>query len=159
MVPSLLRLWSITFAFNLVGGVLFLAVFIVEGVLPPGSADALSTAAEEIAGRRAVAGFASAIVGGALVSLLSFLLQGVNTASSRTTLAFVVGFLLALGPFDHVVVTALHVFVGMLFDADVSSWAFTQITAVATTRNLVGGLGLVTLAHVAQAIGAEESAE
>ncbi|MEA5406469.1 hypothetical protein VB773_01975 [Haloarculaceae archaeon H-GB2-1] len=51
--------------------------------------------------------FASAIAGGTLVSLLSFLLVGLNRVGSRFSLAYVVGFLLALGPFDHVVVTML----------------------------------------------------
>jgi len=56
--------------------------------------------------------FASAIIGGALVSLLSYLLEAVNSVRSRITIAYIVGFLLALGPFDHVIVTAIHVFSG-----------------------------------------------
>ena len=159
MLSPLLRLWTVTFVFNFVGGVLFALVFSVDGVLPSGSASALSTVAEEIAHRRAVTGFASAIVGGALVSLLSFLLQGVNSVRSRITMAYVVGFLLALGPFDHVIVTALHVFLGILFGASVGYGALAEITAVVTAGNLVGGLGLVTVTHVAQAMGARESSE
>lgn len=45
----------------------------------------------------------SAVVGGALVALLSFLLQGVHGVGGRMALAFMVGFLLAVGPFNHVV--------------------------------------------------------
>lgn len=157
LIGPLLRLWALTFVFNFVGGFLFALVFAVPGVLPPGTAEALSAVAKEIAHRTAVAGFASAIVGGALVSLMSFLLQGVNSVRGRVTIAYTVGFLLALGPFDHVVVTALHVFMGILFGAAVSYGALAEVVVIATAGNLVGGLGLVTLTHVAQARGAERS--
>ena len=157
MIQSLLRLWIVTFALNLVGGVLFALVFSIDGVLPSGSTGALSVIAEEIVHRGAFAVFASAIVGGALVSLLSFLLQSVDTVRSRITVTYVVGFLLALGPFDHVIVTALHVFFGILFGAAVGYGALAETIAVATAGNLVGGLGLVTLTHIAQAVGARES--
>ena len=157
LVPSLGRLWVVTFVVNLVGGGLFAFVFTVEGTLPPGTTETLAAFAEESVQRGARAWFASAIAGGALVSLLSFLLLGVNSVGSRIALAYVVGFLLALGPFDHAVVTALHVFFGILYGADTGFGALGTILAVVTAGNLVGGLGLVTLTHVTQAMGARES--
>jgi formate/nitrite transporter FocA (FNT family) len=157
LLGPLVRLWTVTFLVNLVGGFLFVLVFVVDGVLPPGAEHALSRAAVEIVHRQPKAKFASAIVGGALVSLLSFLLEGVNTVGSRITMAYIVGFLLALGPFDHVIVTAIHVFFGMRFGAGLSYGALAWTTAVVTAGNFVGGLGLVTLTHVAQVRGAEES--
>lgn len=96
-------------------------------------------------------------MGGALVSLLSFLLQGVNSVGSRMVLAYVVGVLLTLGPFDHVIVTVLHLVFGLLFGASIGPGTLAQTAVVATAGNLVGGLGLVTLTHVAQAKGASES--
>lgn len=157
MIPRLWRLWGVTFVLNLVGGALFALVFSVHGVLPEGAGSMLSKTAEEIAGRGAWAGFVSAIVGGALVALLSFLLQAVNSVGSRIATAYMVGFLLAVGPFDHVVVTALHVFSGILFGAPIGYGELAIVMVVATAGNLVGGIGLVTLSHVAQAKGARES--
>lgn len=107
--------------------------------------------------RKALVGFASAIIGVALVSLLSFLLEGVNSVSSRITMAYIVGVLLTHGPFDHVILTALHVFFGILSGAAVSSGALIEIIIIVTLGNFVGGLGLVTLTHIAQARGAKES--
>jgi formate/nitrite transporter FocA (FNT family) len=156
-VLSLGRLWVVTFVFNLVGGGLFALVFAVNGVLPSGAAAALQRFATESIAREPMTWFASAIVGGALVTLLSFLLAGVNRVGSRITLAYVVGALLALGPFDHVVVTALHVFVGALFGAPVDYGGFVGLLVVVTAGNVAGGLGLVTLTHVVQAMGARES--
>ena len=157
LFSSLVRLWVVTFAFNIIGGFLFVFVFAVDGVLSPKAAHALSRTAREIVHRRPMAVFASSIVGGALVSLLSFLLEGVNTVESRITMAYIVGFLLALGPFDHVVVTAIHVFFGIRFGAGISYAALAATVLVVTAGNFVGGLGLVTFTHIAQARGAEES--
>ena len=154
---GLVRLWVITFLFNLVGGVLFVLVFAVEGVLPAGSPEALATIAEEVVRRRPLTGFASGIVGGTLVTLLSFLLQAVDDIRSRILLAYVVGSLLALGPFDHVVVTVLHVVFGILFGAPVGYGALARTAAVVTAGNLVGGLGLGTFTHVVQALSARKA--
>jgi formate/nitrite transporter FocA (FNT family) len=153
----LFRLWSLTFAFNLVGGGLFSLVFAVDGALPPGAAEALRHTAEEIAHRAPTAEFAKGIVGGALVALLSFLLEAVDSVGSRMTLAYIVGVLLTLGPFDHVVVTILHIFFGMLFGADITLVTLGVSTVVVTLGNLVGGVGLVTFSHVAEVAGADDS--
>lgn len=156
LLSRLLRLWGVTFVLNLVGGMLFSLPMAVHGVLPEGAGHTLSRLAEEIAARGAWAGFMSAIVGGALVALLSFMQQAVNSVGSHIVLAYMTGFLLAVGPFDHVVVTVLHLFVGVLFGAHVGWETVAVVVAVATAGNLVGGLGLVTLSHVAQAKGAGE---
>jgi len=154
MVGPLLRLWAITFVFNFVGGVPFAALMTVEGALPPGAPEALVKTAEELARRSVVAGFASAVVGGALVTLLSFLLEAVDSTGSRIAVSYMVGFVLAFGAFDHVVVTVLHVFFGIVFGSSVGYGELFVTMAVATAGNLVGGLGLVTVSHVAQVMGA-----
>lgn len=153
----LLRLWGVTFVLNLVGGALLALAAAVPGVLPGGAGDSLGRIAEEVAGRGFPAVFVSAIIGGALVALLSFLLQAVNSVGSRITMAYFVGFILAAGPFDHVVVTVLHVVIGMLLGAPIGLETLAVLAATATAGNLVGGLGLVTLSHIARDRGAEES--
>lgn len=155
MILRLIRLWGVTFVLNLVGGALFALILSVDGALPSGTAGALNKIAEEISGREVWAGFARAVAGGALVTLLSFLLSSVNTVGSRVGMAYMTGFLLSLGPFEHVVVTALYLFFGILFDAQVGFGSFAEVALVVTAGNLLGGLGLVTLAHIAQAKAGE----
>lgn len=157
MLFRIVRLWGITLALNLAGGFLFALAVAVPGVLPHEAIEALGKVAEEIAARGAWPALMSAVVGGALVALLSFLLLGAGNAGSRIAVAYLVGFLLAAGSFDHVVVTALHVFLGILFGAPIGFGALAEITAIATAGNLIGGIGLVTLSHVAQAKGAGEA--
>ena len=144
-VPSLLRLWVVTLVFNLVGGCLLALVFAVEGALPTESVEILRTVAEDIVRRPPRSWFARGIVGGALVSLLSFLLAAVRGDGSRMAVTYAVGFLLALGPFDHVVVSVLHVVLGLLLGTPIELGALGAMTAVVTAGNLVGGLGLVTI--------------
>jgi formate/nitrite transporter FocA (FNT family) len=158
LVAPILRLWVVTFALNLVGGVPFVLLLSVEGALPPSAATVLSETAVELVQRTAVAEFAKAFTGGALVALLSYLLQAVDSVGSRIAVAYIVGVLLALGPFDHVVVTVLHVFFGLFLGAEIGLLPLAETTVVTTAGNLVGGLGLVTLTHVAQWKGARKSA-
>ncbi|MFC7230862.1 formate/nitrite transporter family protein [Saliphagus sp. GCM10025308] len=74
LLGSLLRLWIVTLVVNLIGGFLFAFAFAVDGDPPSGSAHALSRTAEEFVHRLMGGMFARAIIGGVLVSLLSFLI-------------------------------------------------------------------------------------
>lgn len=91
MLLRLFRLWGITFLLNLVGGRLFAWILSVEGALPEGTAEALNRIAEEIATREALTGFVKTIAGGALVTLLSFLLHAVNSLGSRIWVTYTNG--------------------------------------------------------------------
>lgn len=151
------RLWSVTLLLNLLGGLLLVLAFAVPGTLPDEARSELAELAGHIT-ERAVSGvFMSAIIGGALVSLLSYMLQAVESVGARAWVAYSVGFLLAIGPFDHVVVTLLHLAFGVLFGATRDAGGIATVGAITLAGNLVGGVGLVTLSHVAQARGARES--
>lgn len=146
----LARLWGTILVLNLVGGAVLLAVVSIDGALPEGAPHALVVAAEEIASKTWAATLARAVLAGALVALLSYMLNAVNTVVARIMVAYMVGFLLALGPFDHVVVSALHLLFGV-WNSSVVGYADLGVNiALATTGNLVGGLLLITLTHTAQ---------
>ena len=147
------RLWVVILALNLVGAALLAAVFTVDGALPDGATHALRTIAEETAGKGVAATFARAIAAGALITLLSFMLQAVDSVHGRMAVAYLVGFFVALGPFDHVVVSATHLLLGIWFDAAVGYGDVLRNMAVAASGNLVGGLLFVTLTHTARAKG------
>ncbi|MEX2626168.1 MAG: formate/nitrite transporter family protein [Ilumatobacteraceae bacterium] len=148
------RLWIVILVLNMVGAAVLAAVFTVEGALPDGAPDALSKVAEEIAGKTAAATFARALAAGALITLLSYLLQATDSVRGRMTVAYMVGFFVALGPFDHVVVSATHLLLGVWFGAGVGYVDVGSNMAISAAGNLVGGLVFVTLTHAAQAKGA-----
>ncbi|WP_458115665.1 formate/nitrite transporter family protein [Arthrobacter sp. D2-10] len=147
----LVRLWAIILALNLLGGAVMSAVFIVEGALPSAAHQVLVSVAEEITAKSELATFMRAIAAGTLLTLLSYLLHAVGSAGSRIALAYLVGVFLALGPFDHVVVSALHLLSGLWLGADITYADVAMNVLLATSGNLLGGLLLMTLTHTAQA--------
>ena len=147
------RLWAIILVLNMVGAAALALVFTVEGALPDGSADALATVATDIADKSTTATFARAVAAGTLITLLSYLLQGVDSVRGRISVAYMVGVFLALGPFDHVIVSAVHMLFGVWFDAPVTYGDVLVNMAVSAPGNLLGGVLFVTMTHAAQAKG------
>lgn len=155
MTRKILRLWVLTLALNLVGGGVLVLVLSVEGALPTGAHEALSRVAEETAHRTALATLTRSVVGGALVALLSFVVIASPDSTGRILLAYAIGVLLTLGPFEHAVVTALHLGFGLAFDAALGVTDVARVFAISVVGNILGGVGLVTLSHAAQAKGAD----
>ena len=114
--------------------------------------------AEELAGKSEWATFFRGVAAGALITLLSFLLHAGDGVGARAMLAYLVGILLALGPFDHVVVSALHLLMGQWFGAVVSFGDIGLNILLAGSGNLIGGILLMTLTHAVQVMGARRRA-
>lgn len=150
---SLVRLWGVILVLNLVGGAVLAAVVTVEGALPDGSPDALVRVAEEMLAKSGAATFARAVAAGALLTLLSYMLHGCDSTGSRIAMAYMVGFFVAAGPFDHVVVSALHLLLGIWIGGHVTYGDLAANISISTAGNLVGGLLLITLTHTAQVKG------
>lgn len=146
----LARLWSSTLVLNLIGGGVLVALLTVEGALPDGSAEKLVRVAEDIAAKSWEATVVRAILAGALVTLLSYMLAASDTVGARIIVSFAVGFLLALGPFDHVVVSVLHLLFGVWESDSVGYGDAARNLVLATVGNVFGGLFLITFTHSAQ---------
>ncbi|WP_210481602.1 formate/nitrite transporter family protein [Naasia sp. SYSU D00948] len=153
---ALLRLWALVLLFNLLGGAVMAAVFVVPQALPVGAPEALVSVAEEIAAKSGWATLFRGVAAGALITLLSFLLHAAEGVGARAMLAYLVGILLALGPFDHVVVSVLHLLMGHWFGASVSFGDIGLNLLVAGAGNVVGGVLLMTLTHAVQVMGARQ---
>jgi formate-nitrite transporter family protein len=149
----LAKLWGLSLVFNLAGGALLALILTTEGAMPEGAPGALVTVAEEMAAKGALADFMNAIAGGALVTLLTWLVLCVGSGLGRFAVAWAVGSLLALGPFNHVVVTVLHLFFGIRYGAAFGYDELVSVGALAVAGNLVGGILFVTLLRTGQAKG------
>jgi formate-nitrite transporter family protein len=64
------------------------------------------------------------------------MLVGANSVASRIFMAYFVGVLLALGPFDHVTVTTVQLFFGILFGAPIDFGDLATITGIVRVGNL-----------------------
>lgn len=70
-------------------------------------------------------------------------MQAVNTVNSRIVTAYMVEFLVTIGPFDHVIVTSLHVLHGIFLDARVAIWDVARCLLIVTAGTW--SVGLVSL--------------
>ena len=153
----LARLWAVVLVLNLVGGAVMTGIFAVEGTLPSEAHATLVTVADEIVAKDGLATFTRGIAAGTLLTLLSYLLHAVDSVGSRIALAYLVGFFLALGPFDHVVVSALHLLFGVWLGESVGYGDVASNVVLAGSGNVVGGVLLMTLTHTAQVKGSRRS--
>lgn len=145
------RMWLVILVFNLVGGAALALLAAVEGALPDGAPDALATVASDLIARDALASFTNAIAAGALLTLMTYLLAATESVMARIALAYLIGVFLAIGPFNHVVVTELHLLLGWRFGADVGIGDMLATFVVSTAGNVIGGVVLITIAQTVRA--------
>jgi formate/nitrite transporter FocA (FNT family) len=143
---------------SLAFGIAFIFIVVSsKGVLPQGAAPALVDVAETIGEHTASSAFLSAIAGGALITGMTWMVEGVGTVGGRIVVAWIAGVLLALGSFNHVIVVTLELIFGMRFGADVGIGDIGLNFAIAAAGNMIGGMIFVTLTRTSQAIGSGDS--
>jgi formate-nitrite transporter family protein len=147
---GLARLWLTSPLFNVLGGLVIILVLSTHGVLPSGSANTLSQNADTVHARGTLALFVSAIFAGALITAMTWFVEGQESMLVRVVVAWMAGVLLALGSFNHVIVVTLELIFGYRFGAHFA-WTFILGNfLLAAAGNLVGGVGLVTLNRLTQ---------
>lgn len=146
---SLMRLWGGTFVGNLVGGWLFTWLIIVG--FPDLHSQAIKSGSYYVnlgIGGRA---FALAVLGGAVITLMTWMQHGSNSIASKIVPAITGAFLLGAGQLNHTIVNSLLMFAalhtgrapfGYLQWAETAGWA--------ALGNILGGVGLVTVLRLVQ---------
>jgi formate-nitrite transporter family protein len=91
------------------------------------------------------------VFAGALITAMTWFVEGQRSIGIRVTVAWIAGALLALGSFNHVIVVTLELIFGIRFGAHVP-WSFVLTNfLLAAAGNMIGGIGLVTLNRFTQA--------
>jgi formate/nitrite transporter FocA (FNT family) len=149
---KLAELWVVSLVLNLAGGGVLAVVLTSHGVLRPGSGDQLVRLGEHIAHYSPGTAFLSGIVAGALMTLMTWFVEGAaESIGVRIAMAWVVGFLLVLGSFNHAIVSTIELVFGKRYGADVSYTQLFTNLGLAVLGNMIGGIGLVTLTRSSQA--------
>jgi len=149
------ELWAVSLVLNLVGGAVLVIVLTSHGVLRPGSREAAVHLAENLAGYSPGTAFLSGLVAGALMTVMTWFVEGAaESMGVRLVMAWIVGFVLLLGSFNHAIVGTIELFYGIRSGADIGYDQLFSNLGIAIASNLVGGLVLVTFARSAQALGA-----
>ena len=153
---AVLRLWLGTAATNLLGGWLIMAI--VMAALPQ-----LRSTAVELASHYAELGlgrqsFAAAVLGGAIITLMTWMERGSSSELGKLTAAVAAAFLLAAGSLVHAIVVSLLMFAGLQAGAPYGYLDWLGLLAWSTLGNVIGGVGLVTMVRLVQ-VGREQVTE
>ena len=151
-VFELLRLWSASLAANLLGGLLFAFLVTRGDVLDYAPAFELISLAEHKIDYTFTTALVKAIFAGWLMTMLTWLLVAAEGFGSRMAIIWMIGTLIVLGSFNHVVISAAEIYMGMFLGADITVWEWlTRNFLPALLGNVIGGLVFVTLLNYVQA--------
>lgn len=145
---GLFRLWGGTAVANLAGGWVF------TGLLMVGFPE-LHEAAVKVGTHYAELGintrsFAAGIVGGAAITLMTWMERGTESMGGKLTAAVSTAFLLTAAKMNHAIVLSLMMFAALHAGAPFGYADWLGAAAWATVANIVGGLGLVTMLRLVQ---------
>jgi len=148
---ALLKLYTVSPIFNIAGGIVLILIALTHGVLPEGAGTPIVDVAQRVHANHALALFLSAVIAGAVVTAMTWFVEGMESIGVRITIAWLAGALLALGAFDHVIVVTLELIFAIRYGADIP-WIFVLGNfGLALVGNMAGGILLVTLNRFTQA--------
>jgi formate/nitrite transporter FocA (FNT family) len=147
-VRELGRLWYGTGLFNLVGGWLVMALLI--SALPELGPTAISIAEKYPEMGISWPAFALAIMGGAVITIMTWMERNSGTQGPRIVAAVAASFVLAAVPLNHVIVSSLEMFAALHAGAPFGYVDYLAVTGWSMLGNMVGGLVLVTVVRLVQ---------
>jgi len=152
------ELWVVSLVLNLAGGALLAVLLTSHGVLRARSGEEIVRLADHVAGYSPGTAFLSGIVAGALMTVMTWFVEGAaDSLGVRIVMAWIIGSLLVLGSFNHAVVGTIELFYGLRFGGGIGWDQLFSNLGISVASNLVGGLTLVTFARSAQALGASQA--
>lgn len=154
-VGALLRLWLGTVVMNLAGG--WLVAGLIMGALPRLHETAIEAASFYPDLGYGWTSFALGMLGGAAITLLTWMEQGSDSEFGKIVAAVSIGFLLAAVPLNHVIVGSVEMFAALQVGASFGYATWAATAGWAGLANLVGGLLLVTVLRLVQVGGGEIS--
>ena len=145
-------LWSVTLIGNLLGALIFAFLISRPGVLDPGPAAAMVAMTDHIIEYSFWTAFIKAIFAGWLMTILTWLLLAAEGIGARLFIIWVVGTLIILGEFAHIIISGAEVFMGSMLgsEAGFGTWLGGSFWPI-LLGNIVGGVVFVTLLQYVQA--------
>ncbi len=151
-VRQLLSLWSVSLVFNLIGALVFAFLISRPGVLPDAPAQRLIELADRVVAYPFWTAFVKALFAGWLMTILTWLLLAAEGMGPRLLIMWLIGTLVILGEFTHVIISGAEVFMAILLGAPITvgDWLGQAFVPV-LVGNVVGGVVFVTLLQYVQA--------
>ncbi len=150
----LLKLWPLTLFFNMVGA-LFFAFLITrahEAVLRPVSSDHIIHVGLSKVSHSFETTMIAGILAGMLITLMTWLLLACDSWISKITVIWMVGFMINLNGFNHIVVNSFEIFYTMFKAGSISVFQWITVYAIPVILgNTIGGILFVTMLVYLQA--------
>ncbi len=152
-VSSLARLWAIVYIANLIGAAAF-ALFLARIGPNLGVVDerAFGDMARSLTAHSAGAIFASALLAGWLMGLMSWLVAASRDTISQILMVWLIATVIGVGRLHHVIVGSVEVLAGMFSRQGVTLSDYARFLLWATLGNAVGGSFFVALIKYSYAI-------
>jgi len=147
-VRSLLRLWGGTLAMNLVGGWIITLIVIVA--LPETRPVAITLGERFVTSGISLTSFASAVLGGVIITLMTWMERNTDSTVSKIIAAEIAGFLLAAGHLNHAIVASLEMFAALHAGASFGYLVWLKLLGWAVLGNVIGGVLFVTVLRLVQ---------
>lgn len=140
-ILDLLRLWAGTLITNLMAG------WLIMGLVLTGFPKLGPTAVE--VGRYYPSigigwrSFAGALLGGAVITLMTWMERSTTSVPAKLVAAAVAAFLLAAAPLNHAIVVSIEMFAGLVHGAPYGYLDWLSVLAWYSLGNIIGGVVLV----------------
>jgi formate/nitrite transporter FocA (FNT family) len=148
---SLVKLWGLTGLGNLLGGWVIMAIIVAAIPRIRESDVLLETAYHFIEMGIGWEMFASAMLGGAAITMMTWMEQGTDSVGAKIVAVSGIAFVLAGTPLFHAVVSSLEMFGALQRSAAFGYIDWLGAFGVSVAGNIVGGVGLVTVLRLVQA--------
>ena len=149
---SVVRLWTITLLFNLVGITMFAAILATPGVLEDQALAAAGELSDTLTERDLLPALLSAVLAGTIITLFTWLAEAAESDLTRLFCALLIGFVLLAPSTNHAVVGFGEVLLGIFSGTTSAGWLdLLRNTGVAIAGNLIGGVLIVAYVRSVQA--------
>jgi len=148
-VRQLVRLWTGTYVFNLVGG--FIVAVMLVAAYPDIHGTTVELGEKIIDRGLGIESFMLAVLAGGAITLMTWMIRNAETEGARLVAVGAFGFLLGATQMNHVVVISIKIFAGLqVGDTSYGYLDWLSLSSFVVLGNMVGGLGLVTLLRLVQ---------
>ncbi|MGA9277038.1 formate/nitrite transporter family protein [Ilumatobacter sp.] len=154
---QLARLWVVTLVANIVAG--WIVACLIVTALPDLAVTASEASADYLDAGIGTTFAASALLGGMVITLMTWLLHSTQSMPAKLVAAYSLAFVLVAGPLAHSIVGSIELFVALIGGAEFGYGDWLGFVSFAALGNLIGGVGLVTTLRLVQVGGREIASE
>lgn len=145
-IKSLLILWGIVYAGNLLGGSVFGTIMVaIPTQMEFLSSGSLVELAAKMIDYNWILLIGSGILAGWLMGLLSWLVTSSQDSISRIFIVVLITSVIGIGGLHHAIVGSIEVFSGMLLSPDIGIPDYLFVLLFTTLGNIIGGVVFVAL--------------